>query len=358
MAVFATPEIGAAGSEARLGGPDGRGLWIGEDDTRESFIVGFARLAQDVRGDDVGLVLAGRGQRPDAGDVADRPQPVAGAQTRVDGDPVAVRLDADRFEPDVVHPRPAAGRNEQPVTPQLGAVVKDQDVVVAVTPRLRRAHAEQEVDAVAAENLTERITQRSGFVGEHALGHVGECDVGAEAANGLRHLDADRATAQDQQATGNRRHRGHLAVRPHPLELPQTGNRRHERGCAGGHHDVPGRVARAADFDGARPREPAAAAQHFDAPVGQPLLGALVRVVRDHVVTPGERRGDIDLGIHRRLVRVVGSFTGPKQGLGRDARPVGTLATNELTFDDGNSQAALRQRAGTVLARARRRRER
>ena len=40
-----------------------------------------------------------------------------------------------------------------------------------------------------------------------------------------------------------------------------------------------------------------------------------------------------------------------EQRLGRDARPVGALAADELAFDDGDAQPALGQRAGAVLAR-------
>src|SRR5881227_2425661 len=124
-----------AGSEARLERANRRGLRIGEDNTREGFIVGYAWLAQDVRGDDVALVLPGRRQWPDAGHVADRPDPIGGAQVHVDRDSVAVGRDADGLEPDAVDTRTATGRDEQPVTPQFAAVVEGHDVVVAVTPR-------------------------------------------------------------------------------------------------------------------------------------------------------------------------------------------------------------------------------
>ena len=82
----------------------------------------------------------------------------------------------------------------------------------------------------------------------------------------------------------------------------------------------------------------------------EPLLGTGVRVVRDHEVTPGQRRLDVDLRARRGLVRVVYGFTRAQQRLGRDARPVGALAADELAFDDGDAQAALGQRAGAVLA--------
>ena len=260
MAVFATPDDRRAGHEGGLERPDGRGLRIGEDDAREGFVVGFARIAQDVRGDDVALVLAGCRQRPDAGDVADRPEPVAGPQLRVDGDPAAVGRDADGLEPDAVDTGTATGRNEQAITAQLAGVVDVQDVVIAVTPRLGHVHAEHQVDAIAAEDVAECLAQRCGLTGEHVLGAVDERHLAAEAANGLGHLDADRTTAQDQQAAGDGRHRGHLAVRPDALERREARNRRHDRFRAGGHDDVLGGVVHAVDLDRALSGEPTVAA--------------------------------------------------------------------------------------------------
>ena len=49
-------------------------------------------------------------------------------------------------------------------------------------------------------------------------------------------------------------------------------------------------------------------------------------------------------------LRFVHGLARAQQGLGRDARPVGALATDELAFDDGDAQTALGQRAGAVLA--------
>jgi hypothetical protein len=73
-------------------------------------------------------------------------------------------------------------------------------------------------------------------------------------------------------------------------------------------------------------------------------------VLRDHEVAPGERRRDVDLRTRRRVVGVVSCFTRTKQGLGRDASPVGALAADELAFDDRDAQAALGKRAGAMLA--------
>ena len=59
---------------------------------------------------------------------------------------------------------------------------------------------------------------------------------------------------------------------------------------------------------------------------------------------------DIDLCGRRRLARAMDRLAGPEQRLGRDARPVGALAADELALDDGDPQAALGECAGAVLA--------
>ena len=53
----------------------------------------------------------------------------------------------------------------------------------------------------------------------------------------------------------------------------------------------------------------------------------------------------------RRLARGVHRLAGAQQRLGRDARPVGALAADQLALDERDAQAALGQRAGAVLAR-------
>ena len=69
----------SGGAELRLGGTHGRSLGIGVGDTRDRLVVGLAWFAEDVRGDDLALILPDVRQLPDAGDVADRPEPLADA---------------------------------------------------------------------------------------------------------------------------------------------------------------------------------------------------------------------------------------------------------------------------------------
>ena len=138
---------------------------------------------------------------------------------------------------------------------------------------------------------------------EHVLGALDERHLAAEAANGLRHLDADRPAAEHEQPPRDGLHAGRLAVGPDALELAQARDRRHDRVGAGRDDDVLGGVAHAVDLDDADPGEPAAAAQQVDAAAREPALLARVGVVRDHEVAPGERRLDVDLRARRRLVR-------------------------------------------------------
>ena len=109
-------------------------------------------------------------------------------------------------------------------------------------------------------------------------------------------------------------------------------------------------VAYAVDLDDARPGESAAASQQVDPRAGQPVLLAGVGVVGDHEVAPGERRGDIDLRIGRRVARGVDGLARAQQRLGRDAGPVGALAADELALGERDVQSRGGQRGGGVLA--------
>ena len=67
-------------------------------DARNGFVVGLAGFAENVGGDDLALILPYVGQQPHAGDVANGPQTIAGAQVVVDRDAVPVSVNADCVE--------------------------------------------------------------------------------------------------------------------------------------------------------------------------------------------------------------------------------------------------------------------
>ena len=177
------------------------------------------------------------------------------------GTPRGVHFDADRLQAEPLDARPAAGGDEQAVAAQLVPVVQHEHVLVAVASRFGRVRAEGELDAVAAQDLAERLAQRRGLAGQHVVGGFDDRHLAAEAADGLRHLDADRPPAEHEQPARYRLHAGHLTVRPDALELAQPGNRRHERVGSVGEDDVIGGVADAVDLDDPGPGEPPAAAQ-------------------------------------------------------------------------------------------------
>ena len=100
----------------------------------------------------------------------------------------------------------------------------------------------------------------------------------------------------------------------------------------------------------ARPGQPAATAKQVDPMLGEPTLLAGGGVVRNHVVAPGNGRLDVDLRCRRRFVCAVHGLSRAQQRLRRDARPKGTLATDQLVLDQCDAQSAICERSGAVLA--------
>jgi hypothetical protein len=334
-----------------LAGADARSLRVGVDDAWHRLVVGLAGLAEDVGGDDPALVLADVGERPDPGDVAYRPQALAGPQVGVDRDAVGVGLDAHRLQAEPVHAGAPSGGDQEPVAPQLAAVVERQHVVLAIAPGLRRAHAQHELDALAAQGLAEGLSQPCRLASQQMLGRVGDGRLAPEAAHDLRHLDAHGPAAQHHQAPGDRLHPRGFPAGPHAVELAQPRDRRHDRIGPGRQDDVVGRVAHPVDLDHARPGEPAGAPEQRDALARQPALLAFVGVVRNHEVPPGERGLDVDPRGGRRVPRRLHRLARAQQRLGRDAGVVRALATHQLALYDGDPQSPVRQGPGTVLAR-------
>ena len=143
---------------------------------------------------------------------------------------------------------------------------------------------------------------------------------------------------------------GRLAVGPHAVELTESRDRRHDRVGAGRHDDVLRGVADAVDLDHARAGQPARASQQADAPVRQPALLAGVGIARHHEVPPRQRGRDVDLRARACLARALHRLARAQQRLRRDARPVGALAADQLSLDDGDAQPARGQRRSAVLA--------
>ena len=214
------------------------------------------------------------------------------------GIPWRVGLDADRLQADARR-RAGAGRWRRAAGRRAARGRRrargrsprpSRRAAVACTPRTSSMPSRRRTSPSASPS-------GAGSRGEHVLGALDERHLAAEAAHGLRHLDADRPAAEDEQPARDGLHAGHLAVGPDAVELAQARDRRHDRIGAG-------RERRRARRCGARRRPrptPVPASRPLPRSRSMPLLGepallAGVGVVRDHEVAPGERRLDVDLG--------------------------------------------------------------
>src|SRR6478609_1570221 len=114
----------------------------------------LARFAEDIGRNNPALVLANVCQRPDAGHVPNRPEPFTSAELCVDRNAMTVGHDVDRLQPDVGDPGAPAGGHQDAVATDRTGVVKIEDVVVAVASGTGDMCAQDELDAVPAQNFT------------------------------------------------------------------------------------------------------------------------------------------------------------------------------------------------------------
>ena len=206
-----------------------------------------------------------------------------------------------------------------------------------------------DLDPVAVQHLAERIAERRRLAGQDVRAALDDRDLAAEAAHGLRQLDADRPAAEHEQPPRHGLHAGRLAVRPDAVELAQPRHGRHERVGAVRQDDVLRGVTAAVDLDGAGARQRAAPPDQVDPVLGEPALLPGVGVVRDHEVAPRERCLDVDRRRRGGVVRGVRRLAGPQERLRRDAGPVRALAADQLALDERHAKTAFGERPGAVL---------
>ena len=209
---FTDPEVAAVGmteAEAREAG-----LRLGQPDRATSGSVkrragrrgsrpcaGWPRMS---RAGDPRLVLGDVREQRDAGDVADRPDALAGAAALVDLDPAAARLDADGLEAEPSCAG-AAGRDDEHLAARLGAVVEDRRPLRAVEARRssrgRRARARRRPRA----DLGEQRRRRGRLALGEPVAALDDRHPRAEAGEELRELDRDDAAADEHDALGDLR---------------------------------------------------------------------------------------------------------------------------------------------------------
>ena len=205
-------------------------------------------------------------------------------------------------------------------------------------------------DPVPPQCIAQSLAEGGRLSWDQPIGALDEDGLSTEALYHLCDLDTGRASAQHDEAAGNRLHGRRFPRAPDAIEGVEPWNGRHERSRARRHDDMLRRVASAIHVDHARPGELPLAPDQFDAPIRQPFLLSRIRIVGHHVVAPVERRLHIHLGTGVDVAGALDRLPGTQERLGRDARPVRALAADQLALDDGNPKPPRRDGPGAVLA--------
>ena len=297
---------------------------------------GLRAAAEDVSGRHTPWYLPTWVNRPEAGDIADRPEPLPAA-SGVDRDATRIGLDAHGLEPDALQarPRPVATRSR---SPRSSPPSRTRDV--SRHPAGARGGG-PEASARCRLSVGPRRARRP------APPAPGAQDAFADqghrrppAGDRLRHLDADRPAAEHQQGRGHSVMPGRLAVRPRPVELHggraragSPGPSRCDTMCSA----VYGRPSTSTP----RPSE-AAGPRSTSMPLSPAFRLPGVAVVRDHEVAPRQGRLDVDL-------RAPGASRAPgpphpgAAGSSRGCTPSTSAPTDQLALDNGDPQPALSQ---------------
>ena len=174
-------------------------------------------LAEDGVAREAGLVLPHVRERRAPVDVSDGVEPAAldahGAKRVVDGDDAA-RLEPDGLEADVGGVRPTPDADEQLVRGQLAAVLERQRDDTVRPGRRGGACLEEDGDALGLEGGEHLLAGERLLAADESRPALDERHRASEAGERLCELDAHGATAEDEQAVGNTRRLGRLAVRP------------------------------------------------------------------------------------------------------------------------------------------------
>ena len=206
----------------------------------------------------------------------------------------AVRLDADRLEPDALRAGSPADRDQEllasiasprpPAPPHLPVPARPRSPWCRCA-RPRRVSRSAVGHLLARERLLVRSTDP----------RLDQGHLGPEASPRLCQLDADRAAAEHDQARRDPLRGGRLAVVP-GLGLAQPVDRRDRRVGAGRDAPPPCRrpARRRPPSPGAR-RRAAAPAEELDAALLEPRQLAGVVEVVDHLVAAAQRRLGVQL---------------------------------------------------------------
>ena len=162
---------------------------------------------EQVRGGDLVVVVRGMREGAAAVAVAERPDVGdAGPQSVIDND-IAMRVDLDsrRFEPEVVGVRPAADREQHMGADHFGFARRAIDANRDIRAARREADAfglEADLYALRLEDFADRVRDVFVLAGNQTRHLLHHRDRRPEAPENLRELEADVASANDDEARG------------------------------------------------------------------------------------------------------------------------------------------------------------
>ncbi len=176
--------------------------------------------------------------------------------------------------------------------------------------------------------------------------HLDERDRGAQAAEGLRQFDADRAAADDEQVARTFDQIEDRLVREvrHMLE---AGQRRQQRGRAGGDDEAARADGELAGSDLALPREARWRTQHAHAEAGEALLQIMRSDGGDDAVDVSVDSAEVDrglVGLHAEAAGMplrLGGVASGQQGFRGHAAVVQAVAAHLVGLDQHGLGAQL-----------------
>ena len=194
------------------------------------------------------------------------------------------------------------------------------------------------------------VAERCGLAGEHAIGALDERDFAAEAAHDLRQLDAGRSRRPRRAAGG-----GPPSFRS-PRGCVQTPSSSRRPGTGGMNGSAPlasttcSAVWRTPSTRRRRCRRAARSAQESRCPGPASQRTCPASEYLDTMKSRQASAAWTSTSAWPPLRRAPDGLTRSQQRLGRNARPVGALASDEFALDNRDAQAPFGQRAGAVLA--------
>jgi len=323
--------------------------------------VGVVRLSREpedgVGDDDSPLVARGVRERVGARHVA-RPVDVAVSrrpEPAVEPEAPAVELDADRLEAEPFQVGLPPQGDEDGLGPQALRLLArpDHDLpLVAEVADLQDRGAEAEPDSLRFHDLHDRLGHVPVLAGEDLRGRIDDVDVRPQAAEGLSHLDADGACAEDDHGPGKPVEIEDLTVGEdgRPVEPGDGG------GCcrrSRGDHPVLRRMDLPVEAYGVLVDEARLPECNPRAQRAEPFLGVVPLDRGDDRADPPGDVPEIDGGqvnggkpVPGRMAHEVADVGRPDEGLARDAPVMEAVAAERVLLFDQQGLCAEARRPG------------